>query len=243
MIQEWWGLSEQIKGMCNRFALAGFDALAPDLYTGVVVPYHDTDAADKQMNSLDFIDLTTQTVRGAVQYLGRNGAKVGLTGFCLGGAVTIIGAAKFPELAAGVVFYGIPPEQVAKPADVKIPLQAHFANKDDWCTPQAVDAFEKAMRAAGKSIELFRYAPSTPSSTSSGNRCTTARPPNWPGAAPRSFSGSIWMNCSVIVRRRPCERRDPYAAAIVVGQTGRRPRETTTPCGYGPRVRGDDSRC
>jgi carboxymethylenebutenolidase len=82
---------------------------------------------------------------------------VGLTGFCLGGAVTIIGAAKIPELAAGVVFYGIPPEQAAKPADIKIPLQAHFANKDDWCTPELVDNFEKAMKAAGKSLELYRY--------------------------------------------------------------------------------------
>ena len=71
--------------------------------------------------------------------------------------MTIIGAARIPELAAGVVFYGIPPEQAAKPADVKIPLQAHFANKDDWCTPELVDAFEKAMKAAGKSLELFRY--------------------------------------------------------------------------------------
>ena len=157
VIQEWWGLQDQIKGLCDRFAVAGFDALAPDLYKGTVVPYHDTDAAGKEMNSLDFMDATTQTVRGAAQYLSRNGAKVGLTGFCLGGAVTIIGATKIPELAAGVVFYGIPPEQAAKPADVKIPLQAHFANKDDWCTPQVVDAFEKGMKAAGKSLELFRY--------------------------------------------------------------------------------------
>ncbi len=110
VIQEWWGLSEQIKGLCDRFALAGFDALAPDLYAGKVVPYHDTDAAGKEMNSLDFMDATTQTVRGAAQYLGKNGAKIGLTGFCLGGAVTIIGATKIPELTAGVVFYGIPPE-------------------------------------------------------------------------------------------------------------------------------------
>jgi carboxymethylenebutenolidase len=157
VIQEWWGLSEQIKGQCDRFAQAGFDALAPDLYTGVVVPYHDTEDASRQMNSLDFTDATTQTVRGAAQYLGRNGVKVGLTGFCLGGAVTIIGAAKIPELVAGVVFYGIPPEEVAKPEDVRIPLQAHFANKDDWCTPQAVDNFEKRMKAAGNSLELYRY--------------------------------------------------------------------------------------
>jgi carboxymethylenebutenolidase len=157
VIQEWWGLQDQIKGMCDRFARAGFDALAPDLYKGTVVPYHDMDAAAKEMNSLDFMDATTQTVRGAVQYLSRNGAKVGLTGFCLGGAVTVIGATGIPELTAGVVFYGIPPEQAAKPADVKIPLQGHFATKDDWCTPQLVDAFEKGMKEAGKSLELHRY--------------------------------------------------------------------------------------
>ncbi|MGB3272907.1 MAG: dienelactone hydrolase family protein [Xanthobacteraceae bacterium] len=157
VIQEWWGLSEQIKGLTDRFALAGFDALAPDLYNGVVVPYHDTELANKEMTSLDFMDATTQTVRGAVQYLKRNSAKVGLTGFCMGGAVTIIGAAKVAELSAAVAFYGIPPEQAAKPADVKIPLQGHFANRDDWCTPAVVDAFEKGLKAAGKPAEFFRY--------------------------------------------------------------------------------------
>lgn len=157
VIQEWWGLSANIKALTDRFALAGFDALAPDLYNGVVVPYHDTEAANKQMGSLDFMDATTQTVRGAAQYLARNGAKVGLTGFCLGGAVTIIGSTRISELAAAVAFYGIPPEQAAKPADVKIPLQGHFASRDDWCTPQVVDAFEKGLKAAGKSAEFFRY--------------------------------------------------------------------------------------
>ena len=157
VIQEWWGLSEQIKGMVDRFAVAGFDALAPDLYGGVVVPYHDTEAANKEMTSLNFIEATEQTVRGAVRYLARNGAKVGLTGFCMGGAVTIIGAARIPELAAGVAFYGIPPEQAAKAADVKIPLQGHFANKDDWCTPAAADALEATMRAAGRAPEIYRY--------------------------------------------------------------------------------------
>lgn len=157
VIQEWWGLSEQIKGLTDRFALAGFDALAPDLYNGVVVPYHDTELANKEMTSLDFMDATTQTVRGAVQYLKRNSAKVGLTGFCMGGAVTIIGAAKIAELSAAVAFYGIPPEAAAKPADVRIPLQGHFANRDDWCTPAVVDAFEKGLKAAGKAAEFFRY--------------------------------------------------------------------------------------
>ncbi|MDB5574183.1 MAG: Carboxymethylenebutenolidase, partial [Tardiphaga sp.] len=76
---------------------------------------------------------------------------------CMGGAVTIIGAAKVSELAAGVAFYGIPPEQAAKASEVKIPLQGHFANKDDWCTPDAVNSFEKALKDAGKTAEIFRY--------------------------------------------------------------------------------------
>jgi carboxymethylenebutenolidase len=157
VIQEWWGLAEQIKAMVDRFALAGFDALAPDLFNGVVVPYHDAERAAKEMSSLNFLDATEQTVRGAVQYLKHNGAKVGIAGYCMGGAVAVIAAAKIPELTAGVSFYGLPPEQAAKPADVKIPLQGHFANKDDYITPKAVDDFEKALKAAGKDAEFFRY--------------------------------------------------------------------------------------
>ncbi len=157
VIQEWWGLSQQIKAMCDRFALAGFDALAPDLFKGVVVPYHDSEAAAKEMSSLNFIDATDETVRGAVQYLKRNGAKAGIAGFCMGGAVAVIGAARIPELAAAVSFYGLPPEQAVKPSDVKIPLQGHFASHDDFVTPKAVDDFEKALKAAGKDCEFFRY--------------------------------------------------------------------------------------
>jgi carboxymethylenebutenolidase len=157
VIQEWWGLAEQIKATVDRFALAGFDALAPDLYKGVVVPYHDSERAAKEMQSLNFLDATEQTVRGAVQYLKRNGAKAGIAGFCMGGAVAVIGAAKIPELTAAVSFYGLPPAEAVKPADVKIPLQGHFANKDDYITPKAVDDFEKALKAAGKDAEFFRY--------------------------------------------------------------------------------------
>ena len=157
VIQEWWGLSEQIKAIVDRFALAGFDALAPDLYDGVVVPYHDAEAAGKAMQSLDFKDATTQTVRGAAQYLKQNGCKVGITGFCMGGAVAIVAAAHIPEFVAAVAFYGLPPAELVKPADVKIPLQGHFANRDDFFTPAAVDAFEDGLKAAGKDYEFFRY--------------------------------------------------------------------------------------
>lgn len=157
VIQEWWGLQDQIKGICDRLAASGYEALAPDLYAGTVVPYHDTEAANQEMSSLNFVEATDQLVRGAAQYLKLTGAKVGLTGFCMGGAVTIIGAIRIPELSAAVCFYGIPPANVAKPADIRVPLQAHFANEDDWCTPKAVNDFEAVLKSAGKSAEIFRY--------------------------------------------------------------------------------------
>jgi carboxymethylenebutenolidase len=157
VIQEWWGLQDQIKGICDRFALAGYDALAPDLYAGTVIPYHDADAAGREMNSLDFLDATDQLVRGAAQYLLVSSPKVAVCGFCMGGAVAVLAAARVPEFSAAIAFYGLPPDSVAKPADVKIPLQAHFASEDDFVTPQKADAFEAGMKAAGKPFEAYRY--------------------------------------------------------------------------------------
>jgi carboxymethylenebutenolidase len=157
VIQEWWGLQDQIKGICDRLALAGYEALAPDLYSGVVVPYHDREAAGKEMNSLNFMDAVDQTVRGAAQYLKRSAPKIGLTGFCLGGAITTLGAARIPEISAAVAFYGIPPEGAVDPAKLSIPYQGHFSNNDDFFTPEAVRKLEAALKAAGKSPEIFFY--------------------------------------------------------------------------------------
>ncbi len=157
VIQEWWGLQGQIKGVCDRLAAEGLTALAPDLYGGKVVPYHDPAAANAAMAALDFKATTDQAVRGAVQFLKKRGGKVGLTGFCMGGAVTVIGAVHIPELDAAVCFYGIPPESVAAPKDVRVPFQAHFADQDDWCTPAVVNEFEKKLQATGKRYEIHRY--------------------------------------------------------------------------------------
>jgi carboxymethylenebutenolidase len=157
VIQEWWGLQDQIRGICDRLALAGYEALAPDLYAGRVVPYHDAEAAGKEMSSLNFLDATDQTVRGAALYLGKTGAKVGITGFCMGGALTVLAAIRVPEIKAAVCFYGLPPAQVANPADIRVPIQGHFANRDDWVSPQAVDGFEQTLKTAHKTFEIHRY--------------------------------------------------------------------------------------
>ncbi|HML31109.1 MAG TPA: dienelactone hydrolase family protein [Hyphomicrobium sp.] len=157
VIQEWWGLQDQIKGLCDRFALLGYDALAPDLYAGTVIPYHDSEAALREMQSLNFLDACDQVVRGAAQFLLKSSPKVAVAGFCMGGAVAGLAACRVPEFAAAVPFYGLPPDAVAKPADVNIPIQGHFANSDDFVTPQHVNAFEAGLKAAGKTFEFYRY--------------------------------------------------------------------------------------
>ena len=157
VIQEWWGLQDQIQGICDRLALAGYQALAPDLYAGTVVPYHDAEAAAREMNSLNFAEATDQVVRGAVQHLGKGGVKVGLTGFCMGGAVAVLGACRIPEVAAAIAFYGLPPENAFKPGDIRIPFQGHYANTDDYITPKKVNAFEAGLKAAKGDFEIFRY--------------------------------------------------------------------------------------
>ncbi len=157
VIQEWWGLQGQIRATCDRLAAEGFAALAPDLYGGRVIPYHDRAAASAAMAALDFAAATDEAVRGAAQHLRGRGGEVGLTGFCMGGAVAMVGAVRIPELSAAVVFYGMPPEAVAAPKDVRVPLQGHFADQDDWVTPAVVDDLERKLRAAGKTFEIHRY--------------------------------------------------------------------------------------
>ena len=155
VLQEWWGLNDQIKGVADRFAAAGFSALAPDLYAGRVA--QDPDEANHLMTGLDWVGATEQEVRGAVQYLQGMCDKVAVSGFCMGGALTIIAAVKIPEVDAGVCYYGIPPAEQADPAGIRVPFQGHFATRDDWCTPQAVSDLQATLESAGVDYELFRY--------------------------------------------------------------------------------------
>jgi carboxymethylenebutenolidase len=155
VIQEWWGLNPQIKGVADRFAKAGYRALVPDLFKGRVTTK--PDEANHLMTGLDFPGATQQDIRGAVQHLKAAGGKVAVMGFCMGGALTIMAAVHVAEADAGVCFYGIPPAPAADPAKIRVPLQGHFAAQDDWCTPAAVNALEQKLKGAKVKYELYRY--------------------------------------------------------------------------------------
>lgn len=154
VIQEWWGLNDQIQKTADRFAAAGFRALVPDLYRGKVTT--DADEANHMMSNLDWAGAVTD-ISGAVLHLKQNGKKAGVLGFCMGGALTILAAINVEPTDAGVCFYGIPPADAADPSKISIPLMCHFATNDDWCNAEAVSALEAKLKAGDVPYELFTY--------------------------------------------------------------------------------------
>lgn len=155
VIQEWWGLNDQIKGVADRLAAAGYRALVPDLYRGKVTL--DAAEANHLMTGLDFKDAATQDVRGAAQHLKQASAKVGVIGFCMGGALTVLAAMHAPEVDAASSWYGVPPPEAGDPAKIRIPVQGHFALKDQFFTPASVDALEAKLKAGKVAHEFHRY--------------------------------------------------------------------------------------
>jgi carboxymethylenebutenolidase len=156
VIQEWWGLNDQIKGVADKLAAAGYRALVPDLFRGKVAL--EAQEAEHLMNSLNFGDAAGQDVRGAVQYLKASGSpKVGVTGFCMGGALTLLAAVNVPELDAAVVWYGVPPLEYVDASKIKIPLMGHFGIRDTVFPIATVDELEKKLRQSGVTFEFFRY--------------------------------------------------------------------------------------
>ena len=156
VIQEWWGLNDQIKGVADKLAADGYRALVPDLYRGKVALA--ANEAEHLMNELNFGDAAGQDVRGAVTYLKASGStKVGVTGFCMGGALTLLAAVHVPELDAGVVWYGYPPLDYIDASKIKLPLMAHWATEDVPFPIAAVADLERKLSDAKVKFEFHRY--------------------------------------------------------------------------------------
>jgi len=188
VIQEWWGLQDQIKGICDRFALAGYEALAPDLYAGTVVPYHDTEAAGREMNSLNFLEATDQVVRGAAQLLQRTGVKVGLTGFCLGGAWAPAGSLSSPPRSASM---GCRRRRSPSPPTSRCRCRPTSPTATTGARRKPSTSSRPGSRPPARRPRCSATMPTTASSTSSAMR-TIARPPSWRGSEPWHFGRRIW---------------------------------------------------
>jgi len=155
VIQEWWGLTDQIKGVANRLAAAGYRALVPDLYRGKHTLDHKE--AEHLASNLNFADAAGQDIRGAVQHLKKSGGKAGVTGFCMGGALTFLSAVHVPEIDTAVAWYGLPPLEYIDASKIKAPVMGHFAKQDAFFPIQQVDLLEKKLREDGVKYEFYRY--------------------------------------------------------------------------------------
>lgn len=156
VIQEWWGLNDQIKGVADKIAAAGYRALVPDLYRGKVAL--EANEAEHLMTNLNFGDAAGQDVRGAVQHLKASGSgKCGVTGFCMGGALTLLSAVNVPETDACVTWYGYPPLEYIDASKIKSPLMGHWATEDVPFPIANVDELEKKLRGANVTFDFHRY--------------------------------------------------------------------------------------
>jgi carboxymethylenebutenolidase len=162
VLQEWWGLVDQIKRTCDRFAEAGFTALAPDLYHGTTVPLSEPDEAGKQMMALK-MDAAAKDLSGAVDELRRrtDRSQVGVIGFCMGGGLALVLATQRPDAVKAVVpAYGLIPWPDAQPdfSELDAAVLGHAAGQDDYFTPEAARELEAQLRAMGKDVEFHHYA-------------------------------------------------------------------------------------
>jgi carboxymethylenebutenolidase len=158
VIQEWWGLVPHIEQIADRFADAGFVALAPDLYHGESTK--SPDQAGKMMMAMR-VDQAERDLAGAIDHLVAqpevSSKKVGTVGFCMGGALSLFAASKNPEVGACVVFYGGHPHVKPDLAALQAPVLGFFAGKDGFVTPQAVKALDAELTRLGKRHEFHTY--------------------------------------------------------------------------------------
>jgi carboxymethylenebutenolidase len=157
VIQEWWGLVDHIKDVAERFAVEGFVALAPDLYHGKATK--EPDEAGKLMMDLK-LEAAARDLSGSVDFLLAHDKvqpkKVASVGFCMGGALSLVLATVKP-IDACVTYYGLPSQTEPDYSKIKGPVLGHFADQDDWATPDAAKKFFARLGEMGIAAELHNY--------------------------------------------------------------------------------------
>ena len=160
VIQEWWGLVPHITAVADRFAEAGFVALAPDLYHGVSTT--EPDHAGKLIMGLA-MDQAARDIAGAADYLVKRPEatdKVGCVGFCAGGSLALWSATLSPHIVAAVGFYPVLPWERMRPDWADYAGKAaviHCSEEDGTSSADGVQAARRAIEAAGGECTLYDY--------------------------------------------------------------------------------------
>lgn len=155
VLQEWWGLVPHIKDVATRFAMQGYVTLAPDLYHGKSTV--EAEEASHLMSELDW-NRAVDEIAGAVRYLRdvESVDRVGVVGFCMGGALTVL-AATLPGVDAYVSFYGFPPAPAQKIDAISAPGLILFGENEGFFSVPDSQAFAARQRGKGRETEVVVY--------------------------------------------------------------------------------------
>jgi carboxymethylenebutenolidase len=158
VIQEWWGLNDNIRHWTDRLAADGYAALAVDLYDGVVATTREK--AYETMSSVK-PERAYEILAAAHAFLAEDervrATKRGCIGWCFGGGWSLNHAIATPDLDAAVIYYGRLVEDPEELGKIGARVLGVFGNLDEGIPPASVDAFEKGLAAAGVPHEIHRY--------------------------------------------------------------------------------------
>ncbi|WP_346914886.1 dienelactone hydrolase family protein [uncultured Roseibium sp.] len=154
ILQEIFGVTDQLKGVAARYAKLGYEVAIPALFDRkekvAVIPFDQATRGRDLMLSIDTADCIADTA-AAVNALKENGGKVAVIGFCWGGGLAVRAAQKL-DITGGVSFYGTRLKQFLD-CPLKAPMQGHFGTTDDH-TP--VDLLEE-VKAYLPDFEMHMY--------------------------------------------------------------------------------------
>ena len=152
------GLNDHIRDVARRLAVEGFLALAPDFLSSAGGTPNDADRAREMIGALDMGAAVGDGVAtlAFLQRHARARGKIGLTGFCWGGAmVNRLAVAAGPALGSAVSFYGPAPDP-AEAAQVQAPIMLQLGGLDERVNATALP-WAEALKAAGKTVEVHVY--------------------------------------------------------------------------------------
>jgi carboxymethylenebutenolidase len=161
VIQEWWGLTDHIKDIARRYAAEGYVAIAPDLYSRLGHALTtDAGEAGKLMNTLKQEDGLAD-LNATVAYLTSvpevDGARIGVTGFCMGGSYALMLPCVNPAIKAAVPFYGQVPNPDAPLQKLSAPVLYLYGEDDGWITKADVQRLAAALKKYNKPGEIKTY--------------------------------------------------------------------------------------
>ncbi|MDA0271464.1 MAG: dienelactone hydrolase family protein [Chloroflexi bacterium] len=157
VIQEWWGLTDDIKEIADRYAKEGYLAFAPDLYHGTIAT--EPDEARKLVMSFER-DLAAREVDAAIAWLkvARGAGKVGCVGYCMGGGLSLAAALRPTSNVDAVhVYYGGGMPAAEQIATIRVPVAGSYGSADAGIPAEQVNMLRDTLTKSGVSNDITMY--------------------------------------------------------------------------------------